>query len=448
MKVLLLSLHHPELIRGGAQQVAYELFQGLQAHDDIEPTLLCAVDQNFPSLYKSGARIVGFDGREGEFLFLTRGYDYQWHRLGDRHLVQAYAEFIALLRPDVVHFHHFLLFGFELLAVTRRVLPKARIVFTLHEFLTICDANGHMVRRSDGSLCTRASSVRCHQCFPERGPEQFFMRELWVKQQLSIVDAFTTPTEFMIDRFVDWGLPKERMHFVTNGQRDYSRGSAPIEARRKHNRFGFFGQMVDAKGIQILLRAVSLLRASGFTDFFLEINGDNLKYASTACREELEGFFKEEAARPFAERIVSVNGSYNVDQLPQRMSRVDWCVMPSIWWEAFGLVMSEAWMFGRPVIASNIGAMAERVRHETDGLTFGVADPASLAQTIRRAATESGLWERLAKGIRPPPPREAMVDGFAEVYRGRERAKQIPAAPVRTIESRTGDGARAIVFGR
>ena len=30
MKVLLLSLHHPELVRGGAQQVAYELFEGLK----------------------------------------------------------------------------------------------------------------------------------------------------------------------------------------------------------------------------------------------------------------------------------------------------------------------------------------------------------------------------------------------------------------------------------
>ena len=45
---------------------------------------------------------------------------------------------------------------------------KARIVFTLHEFLTICAADGHMVRRTDRSLCDRASPVRCHQCLPDR----------------------------------------------------------------------------------------------------------------------------------------------------------------------------------------------------------------------------------------------------------------------------------------
>ena len=33
-----------------------------------------------PALYKSGARITGFDGRPDEFLFLSREYDYRWHK--------------------------------------------------------------------------------------------------------------------------------------------------------------------------------------------------------------------------------------------------------------------------------------------------------------------------------------------------------------------------------
>ena len=44
MKVLLVSLYHPELVRGGAQQIAYELFEGLKAGPGIEPTLLASVD--------------------------------------------------------------------------------------------------------------------------------------------------------------------------------------------------------------------------------------------------------------------------------------------------------------------------------------------------------------------------------------------------------------------
>jgi glycosyltransferase involved in cell wall biosynthesis len=419
LRVLLISLFHPELLRGGAQQICYELFEGLKARADVQPTLLCAVDESMPALFKSGARITGFDQRPDEYVFLSRDYDYVWHKAGSAHLVEAFIEFLDMVRPEVVHFHHFLLLGLDLLTVTRRTLPDAKIVFTFHEFLAICDANGHMVRRTDGSLCDYASAVRCHQCFPERGPEQFFMRELWVKRHLAAVDVFTTPSRFMIEHFVRWGISRASITHVTNGQRDYSRGVAIGDDRPRRNRFGFFGQFIDAKGLHILFRAVTLLRSEGFTDFVVEINGDNIRFATDACRQEIEVFLEAEARRPVEERIVTMNGSYQVDQLRQRMARIDWCVVPSIWWEAFGLVISEALMFKRPLIVSDIGGPAERVRNEKDGLHFDVGDAGALARALRRACEEDELWTRIVSTMAAPPSRELMVGGFLDIYRGR-----------------------------
>ena len=432
MKVLLVSLFHPELVRGGAQQICYELFEGLKAEPGVEPVLLAAVEPRFAALYKAGARITGFDGRPDEYLFLSRGYDYWWHRCTDPLLLEAYVEFLETVRPDVVHFHHFLLFGVNLFSLTRRILPEARLVFTFHEFLSICAADGQMLRWTDGALCTRASNVRCHQCFPDQGPEQFFMREMWMKRHLSVMDAFTTPSRFMQEHYAGWGIERARMHHVTNGQRDYSGGRARLTPRERRNRFGFFGQLVDNKGVWLLLRAVALLRAEGFSEFTVEINGDNLVYASEARRREIEEFLAAEEALPLEQRIVAMNGSYQVDQLPQRMGRVDWCVVPSTWWEIFGLVISEAWMFRRPVIASDIGGPEERIRHEEDGLHFAVGDARSLADALRRAATEEGLWERLSAGIVAPAGREVMVGGFLDVYRGGSGAAAAPAAATRS----------------
>ena len=219
MKVLLLSLYHPELVRGGAQQVCYELFKGLKSCSGVEPTLLAAVDPAFKSLYKSGAQITGFDGREGEFIYLSRGYDYLWHNSQSSFdLARSFAEFLELVQPDVIHVHHFHLFGIDLLTLARRVLPKARIILTFHEFMSICDADGHMLRKFDKTLCTRASPVRCHQCFPDRQPEHFFVRNMWFKKHFSAVDAFTVPSKFMIERYVSWGLDPDKMFHVTNGQ--------------------------------------------------------------------------------------------------------------------------------------------------------------------------------------------------------------------------------------
>jgi glycosyltransferase involved in cell wall biosynthesis len=414
-KVLLVSLYHPELIRGGAQQVCYELFEELKQQDDVEPILLASIDNAYPALFKSGARITGFDGRPNEFLFLSADYNYLWHKIGSPLHIEAFIEFLETIRPDVVHFHHFLIMGIDLLSLTRAILPKARIVFTFHEFLTICDANGHMVRKTDQSLCTHASPVRCHQCFPDRSPEQFLMRRMWFMRHLNVADAFTCPTNFMIEHFVTWGIDRAKIHYVTNGQKNYG-NKVKLPPSDKKNHFGFFGQYIDAKGIHILLRAVAILRADGFTDFTVDLNGDNLRYAGPVIREEIETFLANEAELPREERIVFNNGSYHIDQLASRMSRVDWVIVPSVWWEIFCLVISEAWMFGRPVICSNVGGPAERIEDEVSGLHFPVGDAQALAKTIKRACTEEGLWDRLAAALPTPPSRQAMLAGYREVY--------------------------------
>jgi glycosyltransferase involved in cell wall biosynthesis len=98
------------------------------------------------------------------------------------------------------------------------------------------------------------------------------------------------------------------------------------------------------------------------------------------------------------------------------MSRIDWCIVPSVWWEIFCLVISEAWMFGRPVIVSNVGGPKERVTHEVDGLHFEVGDPQSLAETMVRACTETGLWDQLVAGITPAPDRDVMVRQYCDLY--------------------------------
>ncbi len=426
MKILIIAMYHPELVRGGSQQVAYELFQGLKDVPGMEPVLLCSADQNSPAMFKSGARITGFDQRENEFLFLSRDYDYVWQKLPLPLQAEAFAAFLRQIDPDVVHFHHFMTYGIDYLTLTRRVLPQARIVFTAHEFLTICAADGHMVRKTDGSLCEQASQVRCHQCLPQRLPEEFFLREQWMKAHLQAVDLFTVPSRFMTGFYENWGLDAGRFLHVPNGlQMPPKPAQALAPARR--NRFGFFGQLIDVKGLTVLLEAVDILRAEGFEDFAVEINGENIHFATPQTRKRIEAFLEREAERPVSEQRVSFNGGYHHGQLAARMGRVDWVVVPSTWWEIYCLVISEAWHFGRPVIASNKGGPAERVRDGVDGLLFELGDARALAETMRRAVMEEGLWGRLAGGITPPTTRAEMVRGYLDAYEAAERKQRLAA---------------------
>jgi glycosyltransferase involved in cell wall biosynthesis len=316
----------------------------------------------------------------------------------------------------VVHFHHFLTLGIDLISITRRVFPSCRIILTFHEFRAICAADGHMVRRTDRSLCDHASQIRCHQCFPMRQPGAFLLRKMWLMGHLCHVDSFTCPSRFMIQHYVDWGIPRDKIAYVTNGQRSYATQASHRVLPGPKNRFGFFGQLHDDKGVHILLRAVTLLRSSGFTDFRVELNGGAIQGASPEVRQEVETFLAAEVKLPVASQIVAHNGPYHVDQLHTRMSRIDWSVVPSVWWEIFGLVISEAWMFGKPVICSNVGGMSERVSDEVDGLLFEMANPQSLAAAIHQACTQDGLWQRLHDALPAPPPRSAMADGYRQLY--------------------------------
>ena len=77
-------------------------------------------------------------------------------------------------------------------------------------------------------------------------------------------------------------------------------------------------------------------------------------------------------------------------------------------------------MFKRPVIASNVGGMKERITDGVDGLHFNVGDARSLAETMRRACTERELWEKLTRGIKPPMSRDEMAELFYQIYSEKE----------------------------
>lgn len=417
-RILYVSVFHPELVRGGAQQTAHELFRGARAAG-LDATFLASCEPSVaPALFKPGAIVTGFDARPHEYLFLSDSFEHTWYRNLNPRALAWFAEFLRDLRPDVIHFHHFMTLGLDLFLVARRTLPEAKLVLTLHEFLGICKADGQMVRRTDRTLCERASPVRCHQCFPAVSPEMFQLREDWVKHAFSVIDAFIAPTDFVRRRYAEWGLPAEKLHVVTNAQQDYATSDyrVPIPAPRRAaaNRFGFFGQFVDNKGLGVVFDAIEIYERTYDTPIFVDINGTNLRYASKEFQERFDAFLKD--AKSLRNVQVQQLGAYAMGDLPARMGRVDWVLVPSIWWEIFGLVVSEAFMFRKPPIVSNVGGIGERVRHEHDGLLFEVGDPRRLAETLHRCATEEGLQARLAANSPGVPPVGDVVRAHCAVY--------------------------------
>jgi len=453
--VLFICHNHPSVRPGGAEAYALELHRHLVASGEVRSVFLA---KGGPPLAPAGRVHLGtcvapVDDRPDEYFFFTDDWNgaYDWtfgtiredKRLYTKHM----RAFLRAIQPDVVHFQHTMFFGYDILREVKNTCPDAAIVYTLHEFMPICHRQGQMLRKTDDTPCMQESPRRCNECFPEIDQQTFFLRKRFVQSHMQVVDRFIAPSEFLAQRYIDWGLPEEKVQVEEYG-RTPPAGEASIQPRRHRDRFGFFGQLTPFKGLQVVLEAIIELHgsASAQQDPLLaaleRAAAPEAPAGRRVRREEPEprphvrihganldlqpGQFQNRIAELLERAGDSVTfiGAYDHDDLHAYMAEVDWVIIPSIWWENSPLVIQEAFHFGRPVIASDIGGMAEKVTNDVDGLHFRANDPTSLAATMRRAATEPGLWDRLRGGIRP-------------VYRMDEHAQRLSGIYEELLHDRT-----------
>lgn len=404
LRVLVVSHGHPAYSIGGGELAAYNLFRGLDAIEDADAHFLARIGP--PLKPHADTPFMSLRQNARETLFYANDYDH--FRLSNRDVAgldRHFAAYLEALRPDVVHFHHFLGLGLECLRVVRRVCPEARIVATLHEFLAICHNHGQMVKTGKATLCHRATPADCTLCYPAIDAAAFFKREMFIKANFDLVDAFVSPSRFLAQRFVEWGLPPERLKVVENGldvaevapPRPVARPPRGAQPVARRNRFGFFGQLNPFKGIDVLLDAVGRLPAQRWgADAGLIVFGGNLENQPAAFQDRFKRLLGQ------AEGRVRFYGSYRPHELPTLMREVDWVVVPSVWWENSPLVIQEAFAHGRPVICSDIGGMAEKVRDGVDGLHFRAGSAESLADRLAMALATPDLWERLRANLPKP----------------------------------------------
>ena len=113
-----------------------------------------------------------------------------------------------------------------------------------------------------------------------------------------------------------------------------------------------------------------------------------------------------------AGRNVRYHGPYDNARVDALMRAQDVVLVPSVWWENSPVVIQEARRNRVPVICSDIGGMAEKVRDGIDGLHFRAGSAEDLADKLSLALTEPALWERLVRNA----PRPLDAAGCAETH--------------------------------
>jgi glycosyltransferase involved in cell wall biosynthesis len=287
------------------------------------------------------------------------------------------AERIRRFRPDVIHLHNtYPAIGPAVhLAAHELGVP---VIMTVHNFRLRCP-NGYMF--TEGSPCRRCErgayfNAAIHRCFPTRTQAVAYASALWAHRFVQglerMVSLFITPSTFMRERLLDWGLPRQRTqvvpHFV----------EAPPDASSRPGSFGaYVGRLSAEKGLHILLRA---LRLAGDPPF--RIVGDG------PIRHAL-GVMADRLALQNTEFLGRLGG----DGLAQVFTKARFCVMPSLWDENFPMAMLESMAAGRPLLVSRMGGLPE-LAEGGSGVIFEPGDPEDLAAKIGRLMTDDDLCVR------------------------------------------------------
>jgi phosphatidylinositol alpha-mannosyltransferase len=150
-------------------------------------------------------------------------------------------------------------------------------------------------------------------------------------------------------------------------------------SEREHGeelRIVFVGQAVDRKGLPLLLRAFEALREH------------------IACELTVIGPTPEELEPMLLDgRGVRALGKVSDHQKRLELERADVLCAPSLGGESFGMVLTEAFAAGTPVVASDIAGYRDVVRDGVDGVLVPPGDARAIAEALRDLHEEP---ERLA----------------------------------------------------
>jgi glycosyltransferase involved in cell wall biosynthesis len=138
---------------------------------------------------------------------------------------------------------------------------------------------------------------------------------------------------------------------------------------------GFVGRQDEGKGVPRLIQAMRTVWAQRPSAVLLLAG--MASHRDEPTKRALAALTPEERGR------VAEVSDFGSDEAPSVFAACDVLAQPSVE-ESFGIVLTEAWMVGRPVIGASIPATRDLVSDGADGLIVPPADPEALAAAIIR----------------------------------------------------------------
>ena len=357
--------HNWYFVGGGADRVFFETTRLLEEHGHEVIPFSMNDNRNYKSAYKE---------------YFVNEIDYSKIKPSLRNLKTAMGmiysseakdnigALIQKTKPDIAHLHNIYgrLTPSILYALKKNNVPA---VMTLHDFKLICPAY-NMLR--DGNVCEICKGGKYYRCITMKCHKKSYLASLvyaleayiysCLKTYLKHVAYFITPSIFMRNKLIEFGMPQNRLAHIPN----FVSFQSVTPKFENKSFFLYSGKLLRTKGLKTLLQAVKKLPN---TTLLIAGAGD--------MREELEAYIKEN-------NIINIKflGHLGEKELHNVLKDALFVVLPTECYENAPMTVLEAFTHGKPVIGANIAGIPEMVIDGETGLLFEPGNHKDLREKI------------------------------------------------------------------
>jgi glycosyltransferase involved in cell wall biosynthesis len=282
------------------------------------------------------------------------------------------AEIVESRRFDVVHYHNISLLGPGILGLETPGSTPLKL-YTTHEHWLVCPM--HVLWKFNSRACEKPECLQC--TLMARRPPQLWRYSGMLENASRHVDRFVSPSRFTASMHAERGFSRPVGHlpyFIDRADKDWQ---DPSPRRQERPYFLFVGRLELLKGLQTLIALWDRVQ-----DFDLLVAGTGTDEASLRAQA---------ASNP----RVKFLGPLSQAGLGSLYVHAIACLVPSLTYETFGIIIIEAFARKTPVIVRDLGALPEVVDDSRGGFVYRTDD--ELLQAIRRLGDSPNLRAELGE---------------------------------------------------
>lgn len=292
-------------------------------------------------------------------------------------LIKFFLEILEKEKPDIVHFHHLIELSPWLLVICR--LKRIPHLLDLNDYWFICPGTyllccGEIGKCVASCVWEQPKSIKAVLLAKTKqkglmrlyGYLKVISHRIFWKLLLNHTDTILIAVSNRVREIY-------QEHHLHGNQIIVKYSGIKVERplvrkiNQKHLRVGYIGALIEAKGVRVLIAAFKRLKRKNAS---LSLFGQD-GFGGKKLEDMIGDDQRIKLGLPFDHR-----------ELSKILANLDLLVIPSIYEEAFCLVLSEGLAAHLPMIVSNIGGLPERVVDKKNSFQVRAGSISDLSQKL------------------------------------------------------------------